>query len=97
MYRARYWNDEYFDALERLRPVAARHNLTEAECALRWLTHHSLLRREHGDAVIIGASSAEHLKSNLVDLEKGPLPDEVVGVLDEGEKGVRGINGRYWH
>ena len=61
MYRSRYWNDAYFDALEILRPVAAKAGLTEAECALRWMTHHSLLEGEKGDAVIIGASSVKHL------------------------------------
>jgi aflatoxin B1 aldehyde reductase len=55
-YRMRYWNDAYFDALDILRPVAAKHGLTEAECALRWMTHHSLLKREFGDGIIIGAT-----------------------------------------
>ncbi|KAK5079787.1 hypothetical protein LTR70_007599 [Exophiala xenobiotica] len=96
-YRARYWNDSMFDALEILRPVAKEHGLTEAECALRWMTHHSLLKRENGDAVIIGASSTKHLEDNLVDLEKGPLPDEVVKAFDAGWEKTRGISGRYWH
>ena len=64
MYRARYWNDAYFDALEILRPVAKKAGLTEAECALRWMTHHSMLRKEKGDAIIIGASSVKHLVSS---------------------------------
>lgn len=59
MYRARYFNDEYFDALDLLRPLAKKHGLTEAECALRWMNHHSMLKREHGDAIIIGASSTK--------------------------------------
>jgi aflatoxin B1 aldehyde reductase len=49
----RYWNDVYSDALDVLRPVAQKHGLAEAECALRWMTHHSLPKREHGDAIII--------------------------------------------
>lgn len=96
-YRARYWNDSMFDALEILRPVAKKHGLTEAECALRWMTHHSLLKKENGDAVIIGASSTKHLEENLVNLEKGALPDEVVKALDAGWEKTRGISGRYWH
>lgn len=36
MYRGRYWNDNYFDALELLRPVAKACGLTEGECALRY-------------------------------------------------------------
>lgn len=42
------------------------------------MTHHSMLKRQHGDAVIIGASSTKHLEDSLHDLEKGPLPEEVV-------------------
>lgn len=97
MYRARYWNDAMFDALELLRPAAKKHGLTEAECALRWMTHHSLLKREHGDAVIIGASSTKHLEENLTDLEKGPLPDDVVEALDKGWEKTKSISGKYWH
>ena len=44
-----------------------------AEVALRWMSNHSKMSREYGDAVIIGASSKGHLEQNLVDLEKGPL------------------------
>lgn len=97
MYRSRYWNDAYFDALDLLRPVAKKHGLTEAECALRWMTHHSLLRRDKEDAVIIGASSVVHMESNMVDLEKGPLPEEVVKALDEGWERCKGVSGKYWH
>lgn len=97
MYRARYWHDAYFDALDELRPVAKKHGLTEAECALRWMTHHSLLKRENGDAIIIGASSTKHMESNMVDLEKGPLPDDVLKALDEGWEKVKGLSIKYWH
>lgn len=70
MYRGRYWKDEYFDALDLLRPVAKKHGLTEAECALRWMTHHSQLKKELGDAIIVGASSVKHMEENMVDLER---------------------------
>lgn len=97
MYRARYWNDAYFDALDILRPVAKKHGFTEAECALRWMTHHSQLNRKDGDGIIIGASSTNHIEQNMVDLEKGPLPDDVVKALDEGWERVRGISWKYFH
>lgn len=90
MYRQRYWNDAFFDALDILRPVAKQHNLTEAECALRWMTHHSKLKREHGDAIIIGASSTKHMEQNMLDLEKGPLPQEVLDALNAGWDRVKG-------
>jgi aflatoxin B1 aldehyde reductase len=95
--RVRYWNDAYFDALDLLRPVAKKHGLTEAECALRWLTHHSLLKREHGDAIIVGASSAKQLEENLAACDKGPLPEDVVQALDEGWLKVKSVATKYWH
>lgn len=97
MYRARYWNAAYFDALDLLRPVAEKHGLTEAECALRWMTHHSLMSREKGDSIIIGASSTKHISENMVDLEKGPLPEEVVDALDKGWERCKGVSIKYAH
>jgi aflatoxin B1 aldehyde reductase len=61
-YRNRYWNDAYFQALASIEVVAQKHNLTLGEVALRWISHHSLLKREYGDAVIIGASSLNHIE-----------------------------------
>lgn len=64
---------------------------------MRWMTHHSLLKREYGDGIIIGASSTKHIEQNMIDLEKNPLPEEVVKALDEGWERVKGLAGRYWH
>ncbi|KAF8854382.1 Aldo/keto reductase [Acephala macrosclerotiorum] len=98
MYRQRYWNDAYFDALDILRPVAKKHGLTEAECALRWMTHRSLLKREFGDGIIIGASSTKHMEENMKLLDDpNPLPEEVIEALDAGWEKVKGISGKYWH
>ena len=72
-YRSRYWNEPYFNALAKIEAVAEKYNLTMAEIALRWISHHSLMKREYGDAVLIGASSTKHIEQNLIDLEKGPL------------------------
>jgi aflatoxin B1 aldehyde reductase len=82
MYQARYFKDNYFDAIELLKPVAEKHNLTLIEIGLRWMIHHSKLDFANGDGVIIGCSSTPQLESNLKDFEKGPLPEEVVQALD---------------
>lgn len=97
LFHSRYWNDLYFDALDIIRPAAKKHGLTESECALRWLAHHSQMKKEMGDAVIVGASSTKHLEHNLADLEKGPLPEEVVEALDAGWARVRGMELKFWH
>lgn len=83
-YRARYFHDHYFNALKLIEPIADKHNLTLLEIALRWVVHHSVLRVKDGnDGIIIGVSSQDQLNSNLTDLEKGPLPQEVIEKLDE--------------
>ena len=85
-YRERYFHTPYFKALDLIEPVAQKHGLTLLEIALRWATHHSALntRAKGGnDGIIIGVSNFEQLESNLNDLEKGPLPEEVVKTLDE--------------
>ena len=97
LHRGRYWDDLYFDALDIIRPVAKKHGLTETECALRWLSHHSQLKREKGDAIIVGASSTKHLEENLAALDQGPLPEEVVQALDAGWQRVRGKELKFWH
>lgn len=50
-----------------------------------------------GDAVIIGASKTEQLEENLINLEKGPLAEDVVKALDEGWETVRGVCAPYFH
>ena len=56
MYRAKYFRDEYFHALDLVKPAAEKHGLTMAEVALRWMTHYSQLDRKYPDAILIGAS-----------------------------------------
>lgn len=94
-YRARYWNDAYFDALDILRPVAKKHGLTEVACALRWMTHHSLLKREFGDGIIIGASNIKQISENMELLDDPePLPREVLDALDAGWAKVKSVSSK---
>lgn len=97
MYRARYWNEANFEALEGLREAAGREGVRESEAALRWLVHHSELRRERGDKIIIGASSVEQCEGNLRDLEGGPLGEGVRRALDVGWEKCRGGAWKYFH
>jgi aflatoxin B1 aldehyde reductase len=97
IHRNRYWNESYFDALDTIRAAADRHGLTLAEVALRWMEHHSLMKVESGDAVIVGASSVKHLEENLDDLAKGPLPDDVVDALKKAWLQTKAVAPKYWH
>ena len=62
----RYWNEPYFNALSAIQKVAEKHGLTLNEIALRWISHHSMLKREYGDAILIGASNLKHIEEVCV-------------------------------
>lgn len=81
--RSRYWHDAYFDALEIIRKAGKEHSLTELECSLRWLKHHSALETSAEDSIIVCASDPKQLEECLLDLEKGPLPEQIVKAMDE--------------
>jgi aflatoxin B1 aldehyde reductase len=96
-YRQRHWNESMFAALDLIRSVAGKHNLTEVESALRWLMHQIGLDVGSGDKVIIEASSEKHLDKNWLDFEKGSLPDDVVQAPDELWGMAKGVACSYYH
>ncbi|KFY37462.1 hypothetical protein V495_07161 [Pseudogymnoascus sp. VKM F-4514 (FW-929)] len=95
-YRQRYWNDAHFDALDKIRPLAQKLGIPTAEAALRWMNHHSALKREHEDAIITCASSAKQLEENLISLTKGPLPEELVQAFTDGWTTTKGVSAAYF-
>jgi aflatoxin B1 aldehyde reductase len=97
VHRNRYWNDAFFDAIECIHSAAVKYEITDAEVALRWLKHHSQVQKDLDDAIIVGASSVRHLEGNLVDLEKGLLPNEVVEAVENAWLLVKGVAPKYWH
>ena len=99
MYRARYFNDATFNALQLIEDVARKYNLTMLEVALRWLVHHSALKPAlgDGDGIVVGVSCFEQLQGNLRDIRKRPLPEEVVRVLDVAGSLTGGAEANYWH
>jgi aflatoxin B1 aldehyde reductase len=98
-YRARYFRDATFEALSIIEPVVEKHGLTLVETALRWVRHHSALKMDNGgrDGVLVGVSSFAQLETNLADLQKGPLPEEVVQALDQAWLVAKATSPNYWH
>ncbi|CAK5263006.1 unnamed protein product, partial [Mycena citricolor] len=72
-YRKRYWQQAYFEGLNKISAAAEKHGLTMIEVALRWTMHHSLMKREFGDAVLIGASSIAHIKQVRISRKSSDL------------------------
>ena len=85
-YRGRYWNEQQFHAVERLGEAARAEGLTLVELALRWL-----LTRPLVDAVLIGASTVDQLRSNLSAAEGRTLPDGLLQICDDVWRELSGV------
>jgi len=83
MYRGFYFKESYFTALHKLIKIAHEEKISVQEIALRWLAHHSQLKKKFGDAVILGSTNLDRTKQNLEALDKPALPERVASVLEE--------------
>ena len=81
-YRKRYWKKSYFDAVNIVTEKCREFNIEPVEAAYRWLTYHSLLDIGKNDGIIIGASSLKQLEQNMVSIQKGNLPQQILDALD---------------
>lgn len=88
-YRQRYWSDAYLAAMRTLREKCRQAEVSPIDAALRWLVHHSALEGDHGDGIILGASSVRHLQANLESVHSGLLPEALVGAMDEAGEATR--------
>lgn len=85
-YRDRFWRESVFEGADLVRRAldeaygAGKVSLPSA--AFRWLNHHSAMKPECDDAIILGVSSREHLVANVRSCEEGPLDERVVGAFD---------------
>lgn len=86
-YRDRYWKQSQFEAIEQvlktLEAVYGADKPTLTSAAMRWMYHHSKLKGDLGDGVIIGMSNMDQLQQNLAAAEEGPLDNRVVAAFDE--------------
>lgn len=97
-YRKRYYHESIFQAMKLIEGAIKKHSLTMIETALRWIVHHSKLRVMDGnDGVLIGVSSLAHLDENIDDLEKGPLPADVVEAVEQAWQVAKAESSVYWY
>ncbi|XP_030633449.1 aflatoxin B1 aldehyde reductase member 3 isoform X3 [Chanos chanos] len=86
-YRDRYWKESHFKAIDVVQKAlensygSEKPTLTSA--AIRWMYHHSQLKGDIGDGVIIGMSTMEQLSENLTAAEEGALKPGVVEAFKE--------------
>jgi len=86
VYRDRYWKQEHFQNMERLKELLTQYhpeeNISLPEAAFRWIYNHSKLDGSHGDCVVLGVSRMEQLQMNLEMTQAGPLNKEVVSFMN---------------
>ena len=83
IYTTLYSKPAYFEALTKWNAISDESGIPKAELAYRWVAHNSPLKKENGDAIIIGASSPEQVRQTIQGIKRGPLPDKVVKQIDE--------------
>jgi 1-deoxyxylulose-5-phosphate synthase len=77
-YQERYWKEQEFATIERLKGVAVEVGMSLATLAIAWVLSNPVIT-----APIIGASRPQQLGDSLAALEKAPLSIELKRRLDE--------------
>ncbi|XP_051957517.1 aflatoxin B1 aldehyde reductase member 4-like [Xyrauchen texanus] len=86
-YRDRYWKESHFQAIDvvgkALEAAYGSEKPTLTSAAIRWMYHHSQLKGDLGDGVIIGMSTMDQLNENLAAAAEGPLKQEAVDAFKQ--------------
>ncbi len=83
IYLGYYKTPLHVEALSKWQAIAEEAGTTKSALAYRWVTYNSILNAEHGDGILIGASSAQQLEDTLKSLEEGPLEPKIVEKIDQ--------------
>lgn len=93
--RGRYFRDGIIEGARQIREAAETRGLSPLELAMRWLIHHSKLQGGH-DGIVIGFSNLQQLRDNLDYLERGPLDEHTLEVLEKAWQVSKGDMEGYW-
>ena len=83
IFRAQYGAQPTQDAVGKVIAAASKHGLSGHETALRWVLYHSALKAGFGDAVVLSARNVEQLEQTLKACEGGPLPEDMVDLVEQ--------------
>jgi len=79
--RGVYDKEAYHAAYRKVAAVIDPLGITGPATSVRWLCYHSGLK--DGDGMIFGSSKPKQVDQNIEAIKQGPLPEEVVKVLEE--------------
>jgi len=86
-YQERYWHDQEFETVERIRAIAQAAGLSMATLAMSWVLSNPAIT-----APIVGASRPEQLADSLAAAERGALPADLKAQLDETTHAWRAVD-----
>lgn len=83
IYRKMYVKDSLMNGLDQWDEIATNLNISKADLAYRWIAYHSALKKEFGDAFILGGRSLEQVAGTLNAISQGPLPEDAVAKIEK--------------
>lgn len=78
-----FYKPSYMKMLGEFGALSEKSGISRVGLAYRWVRHHSILKNETGDEMIIGASTSDQLANTMVELEGGPLEPWIVQRIEE--------------
>lgn len=82
LYHDRYSRPSLLDTLSEWESIANDAGVSKSALAYRWVAYNSMLKPEHGDGIIIGASRHSQLEETLRSIEDGPLDPQIAKRID---------------
>lgn len=83
MYPSLYGKESMYEALDKWGYIARDAGISKAALAYRWVVHHSVLKPEHGDGVIIGSRTVSQLEETLTAIDAGPLDAQIAKAVGD--------------
>jgi aryl-alcohol dehydrogenase-like predicted oxidoreductase len=77
-YQERYWTDENFAAVEKLKKIAGENGMSILQLAMKWCAQQRMIT-----SLLNGVSRLSQLEQNIASLEGEPLSKEILKQCDE--------------
>ncbi|KAM0254933.1 hypothetical protein ACHAQJ_006307 [Trichoderma viride] len=78
-----FYKPSYMKMLGEFGTLSEKSGVSRAGLAYRWVRHHSILKNQKGDEMIIGAATSDQLANTMEELEGGPLEPWIVQRIEE--------------
>jgi aflatoxin B1 aldehyde reductase len=78
-----FYKPSYMKMLGEFGALSEKSGISRVGLAYRWVRHHSILKKQKGDEMIIGAATSDQLANTMEELEGGPLEPWIAQRIEE--------------